>query len=126
MTNKGCTVQVALLTVTELVLKHIRPCLSPTICDRSTLEEDGRKEALCRHAKYREDMEINSSVAAAGVRTALATRNEQTTVGQLEGQWGALEEIFAENASGERAFRNNDIFKRGSAQIITRELLTGV
>ena len=126
LSNKGRTVQAALLTVTELVPKHIRACLSRTIFDGTVLEEDNLKEALARHAKCWEDEEIDPSIAAAGVRKALASRNEPTAMGRVEGQWGALEEFFAENASAERAFRDDDIFKPGPANIITKELLAGL
>ena len=51
LSNKGRTVQAALLTVTELVPKHIRACLSRTIFDGTVLEEDNLREALARHAK---------------------------------------------------------------------------
>ena len=120
LSNKGRTVQAALLTVTELVPRHIRACLSRTIFDGTVLEEDNLREALARHAKCWEDEDIDPSIAAAGVRKALASRNEPTAMGRFEGQWGASEEFFAENASAERAFRDDDIFKPRPANIITK------
>ena len=112
--------------MTELVPRHIRACLSRTIFDGTVLEEDNLREALARHAKFWEDEDIDPSIAAAGVRKALASHNEPTAMGRVEGQWGAMEEFFAENASAERAFRDDDIFKPGPANIITKELLAGL
>ena len=43
LSNKGRTIQAALLTVTELVPRHIRACLSRTIFDGTVLEEDNQR-----------------------------------------------------------------------------------
>lgn len=80
--------QAALLAITELVPKHIRACISLIICDGTILNDDIFKEAIGRHVKYIEQIQIaiDPSVAAAGEKKAMAARNESTSIGRIQGQ----------------------------------------
>lgn len=103
----------------EMVPKHIQICVPDTISDGSELTH--LQQRIARHAKYRTDEEIDPSEAVAGVTITLAVRYESTA--WLGSNHNALEEYFAENASGESLSRESVCtFKAAPATIITREL----
>ena len=71
--------------------------------------------------------EVDPSVAAAGVKKALAPRSEVTALDRVEAAWSSLEEYFALNANIKRVFRDSrGRFKSGPAHIITAELVVGL
>ena len=93
----------------------------------SDLEEEKLREALARHAQCWEKDEADPSVAAAGVKKALASRSEVATLGRVEAAWSSLEEYFALNVSIERVFRDfRGRFKSGPAHLVTAELVAGL
>ena len=80
--------------MSELLQKHIGMCLSKTFFDGSDLEEEKLREALARHAQCWEEEEVDHSVAAAGVKKALAPRSEVTTLDRVEAALSSLRGIF--------------------------------
>ena len=67
------------------------------------------------------------SVAAAGVKKALAPWSEVIALDRVEAAWRSLEEHLALNASIERVFRDSrGRFKSGPAHIITAEMAAGL
>ena len=58
--------------MSDLPVEHIRASLSKTFFDGSDLEEAKLREALARHAQCCEEDKVDPSVAAAGVKKALA------------------------------------------------------
>lgn len=49
--NKGRTVKSVLLTMQELVPKHIQNCIADTIFDGGALDEEELRDGIARHAK---------------------------------------------------------------------------
>ena len=125
--NEEQTMKRRVLPMAELLQKHIRACLSRTFFYGSDFEEKKLREALVRHARCWEEDEIDITVAAAGVKKALALRSEVTAFGRVEAAWSSLEKYFTLNASIERVFRDSrGRFKSGPAHIITVELTAGL
>ena len=114
-------------SMSELLQKHIRACLSRTFFDGSDIGKEKLREALARHAQCWEEDEVNPSVTAAGVEKALIPRYEVTALDRVEAAWSSVEEYFALNASIERVFRDScSKFISGPAYMITVELMTGL
>ena len=103
--NKEKTVKRHIISMSDLPQKHIRACLSKTLFDGSDVKEEKLREALARQAQCREEGEVDRSVAAAGVKKALATRSEVTALDRVEAAWSSLKEYCALNSSIERVFR---------------------
>ena len=121
------TVKRHILSMSELLQKHIRTCLSRTFFDGSDVEEEKLREALAWHAQCWEEDGGDLSVAAAGVKKALAPRSELIALDRVKAAWSSREEYFALNASIERVFRDSrDRVKSDSAHIITAELVAGL
>ena len=95
------------LSVSELLQKHIRACLSIMFFDGSGFEEERLRKVLAWHAQCWEEDEVDPSVAAAGVTKALAPWSEVTALDTLEAAWSSLEEYFALHVSIERVFRDS-------------------
>ena len=70
--------------MSELLQKHIRACLSRTFFDGCNVEEENLREALARPAQCWEEDEVDPFVAAAGVKKALASRSEVTSLARME------------------------------------------
>ena len=70
--------------MSELLQKHVRECLSRTFFDGSDLEEEQLREALARHFQCWEEDKVDPSVAAAGVKKALALWSEVTALDRRE------------------------------------------
>ena len=114
------------LSISELLQKRIRACLSRTFFDGSYIEEKFR-EAPGRHTQCWKKDEVDPSVAAAGVKKALASQSEETALDRVEAAWSSLEEYFALNASIERVFRDSrGRSKTGPARLITVDLVAGL
>ena len=125
--NKEQTVERHIISMSNSLQKHIRACMSRTFFDGSDVEEEKLREALARHAQCWEEGEVDRSVAVAGVKKALATRSEVTTLDRVEAAWSSLEEYFALNSSIEHVFRDSrDRFKSSPSHIITAELVAGL
>ena len=90
--NKGQTVKRHVLSMLELLQKHICACLSKTFSVVSNVEEKLR-EALARHVRYWEEDEVDFSVAVAGVKKALAPRSEVTSLDRVEATWSSWRNI---------------------------------
>ena len=65
--NKEQTVKRHILSMSELLQKHIRVCLSITFFDGSGYEEEKLREALAWHAQCWDEDEVDRFVAAAAV-----------------------------------------------------------
>ena len=71
--------------------------------------------------------EVDPSVAAAGVKKALAARSEVTVLDRVEAAWSSLKIYFALNASIERVLRGSrGRFNSSPARIITAEMVAGL
>ena len=70
--NKAQAVKRHVLSMSELLQKHIRACLSTAFFYGSDLEKVKLRETLARHTQCREEDEVDPSVAAAAVKKALA------------------------------------------------------
>ena len=115
------------MSMPELLQKHIRACLSRTFFYGYDVEEEKLREVLARHAQCWEGDEVDHSVAAAGLKKALAPRSDVTALDRVEATWSSYEEHFALNASIERMFRDcRGRFYSGPAPIITAELMAGL
>ena len=113
-----------IFSLSELLQKHVRGCPSRTLFDGSDIEEKKVREALAWHAQCWEEDEVDPSVAAAGVKKALALRSEVAALDRLEAAWSSLKDYFPLNVSIERMFRySRGRFKSGLAHIITAELV---
>ena len=111
----------------RVAANHIRAYLSRTFFDGSDIEEKKLREALARHAQFREKDEVDPSVATAGLKKTLAPRSEVTALDRVEAVWSSLEEYFAWNASIERMFRDSrGKFKSSPAHTITAEMVAGL
>ena len=116
-----------ILSMPELLQKHIRACLSRTCFDGSDLEEEKLREALPKYDQCLEEDEVDPSVTAADVKKALAPQSEVTALERVEVAWSSFEEYFALIASIERVFQDSrGRFKSCPAHIITAELLAGL
>ena len=125
--TKEHTVKRHILPMSELLQKHIRTCLSSTFFYGSDLEKAKLREALARHTQCWEEDEVDPSVAAAGVKKALAPRSEGTAPERVEAAWSSLEEYFTLNPSIERVFRDSrGSFNSGPARITTVKLVAGL
>ena len=121
------TVKRHILSMSKLLQKHIRACLSRTLFDGYDLEQKKVGEALTQHAQYWEKDEVDPSVAAADVKKALALPSEVTALDRVEAAWYSLGEYFALNAKIERVFRySRGRLKSGSAHILTAEPVAGL
>ena len=73
--NKENTVKWHVLSMSELLQKHVRACASRMFFDGSDVEEEKLREALAWHAQCWEKDEVDLSVAAAGMKKVLAPRS---------------------------------------------------
>ena len=83
-TGNRQTVKRHILSMSELLQKHIRTCLSRTFFYGSDVEEEKLRETLARHAQRWEEDEVDRPAAAAGVKKALAPRSEVTALNRME------------------------------------------
>ena len=72
------------LSMSELLQKHIRACLPRTYLDGSNFEEETLREAPARHARCWKEDEVDPSVADVGVEKALVPRSGVTALDGVE------------------------------------------
>ena len=65
-TNRWQSVKRYVLTLSEVIPKHVRACLSRNVFEGSELSNDNLLEALAKHAECWKEEEIDAAVAVAG------------------------------------------------------------
>eukprot|EP00903_Cladosiphon_okamuranus_P021516 g19780.t1 len=117
--NSGQTVQLPLLTVSQLLPKHVRRTLARISGLTGELSEANLTRALCVHHKFKADSVVDAAKAAAEVKKLLTMGSESTALNRIEAAWGRLKTYF-DNPSVELIICDSEgMYAGGPACIIT-------
>eukprot|EP00903_Cladosiphon_okamuranus_P011351 g10699.t1 len=126
LSNSGQTVQRPLLTISQLLPRHVRRTLARISGLTGELSEADLTRALCVHGECTADSEVDPPKAAAEVKKLLTMGSESTALDRVDAAWSRLEMYF-DNPSVERIFRDSGgVYADGPARIITSALVGGL
>ena len=90
--NNPQSISRPVLSVSQLLRKSIRSCLSQTCFDGTELQDDDLREALVKHAECWTGGSIDPSITAAEVYRRVTMGSEATAVGRTDAVQSRLEQ----------------------------------
>ena len=125
LSNNAQSISRPVLSVSQLLPKSIRSCLSRTYLDGTELRGDDLREALAKHGECWTGDSIDPSIVAAVCRR-VTMGSEATAVDRTDAVQSRLEQYF-EKPIAENVFRDaRGAFKRGLAAIISKVFVTDI
>ena len=126
LSNNAQSISRPVLSVSQLLRKSIRSCLSRTYFDGTERQDDDLREALVNHAECWTGDSIDPPIAAGEVCRRVTMRSEATAVGRTDAVQSRLEQYF-ENPSAENVFRDaRGASKRATAAVIRKAFVAGL
>jgi len=129
LSNLGQSVQRQVLKRTQLLPNSVRATLSRIYFRNAhgrELEEDDLLEALTKHAECWAEAQIDPHVACTEVSRIVTMGKQSTAVDRIDAVYHKLA-VYFENPKSKALFcETSGAFKKGPAQVITKNLVAGL
>ena len=116
LSNNAQSLSRPVLSLSQLLHRSIRSCLSRTYFDGTELQDDDLREALANHAECWTGGSIDPSIATGDMCRRVTIGSEATAVDLTDAAQSRLEQYFENPSSAESVFRDaRGESKRGAA-----------